>query len=209
MPFLTNIIIGFFASLVGVLPPGMLNMYAAKVSRKEGRKKAFVFSSGVATTVLIQTYIGLLFARYLNKHTEIISLLQKVALVIFILLTVYFLFFAKDTRRELPKNTKYSKTNRFFSGMVLATLNLLPIPFWVYISITFSRFGWFSFDTFYLIPAAIASGLGTLTALLIYAWFFRAKENQKPLSFNINKIIGIITAIISAITLFKIIRGML
>ncbi len=204
MALVYNIIISFVMAFIGVLPPGLLNMYAAKISRKEGRKKALVFSLGVILTVFIQTYIALLFSRYLYKHPELIDVLQKIALAIFIGLTVYFLFIAKDTRRELPEEVNHSKRNRFFSGIFLAALNLLPLPYWVYVSISFSSFGWFTFDKPFLLPAALASALGTFVVLAIYIWFFRAKENQKPLSVNLNKIIGIITGIIATITLLKI-----
>ena len=208
MTLVTNFFIGFIMAFVSVLPPGLLNIYVAKVSRKEGRKKALVFSSGVIVTVFFQTYIALLFARYLNKNPELIDLLQKVALGIFVSLTVYFLFIAKDTRRELRQEAQHSKTSRFFSGMFLAALNVLPLPYWVYISITFSSFGWFTFNKPYLFPAALASAMGTFAVLIIYAWFFRAKENQKPFRFNMNKILGIITAIIAVVTFLKILQNM-
>lgn len=143
MAIFYNFLIGFFGALIGVIPPGLINMYAAKVSMKEGRKKGMLFSIGVCVTVMIQTYIALLFARYIEMHPGIVDLLQKVALGIFISLTIYFIFIAKDTRREIRDNDSYSKTSRFFSGMFLAVLNLLPLPYWIYLGITFSVFGWF------------------------------------------------------------------
>lgn len=204
MYLLTNFVIGFIAALIGVIPPGLLNMTAAKISMKQGRRVALLFSAGVCITVCIQTFIALVFARYLDKHPEFVDILQKVALGIFICLTLYFLVIAKDTRRQLPKKSNYSKTNRFFYGVFLAALNLLPLPYWVYVSITFAAFGWFSFEQMPLWSAVLASGAGTFVMLLLYVQFFRKKESQEALKFNMNYIIGIITAIISVITLFKI-----
>lgn len=203
MHLLTNFIIGFLAALIGVIPPGLLNMTAAKISMKQGRKIALLFSIGVCVTVCLQTFIALIFARYLDKHPEVVDVLQKVALGIFVSLTLYFFFIAKDTRREAPKEMSHSKTNRFFYGIFLAAINLLPLPYWVYVSITFAAFGWFSFDQLGLWMTVIASGLGTFTMLLIYIQFFRKKE-KKAFRFNMNYIIGLITAIISGITFFKI-----
>lgn len=204
MYLLTNFVIGFIAALIGVIPPGLLNMTAAKISMKQGRRVALLFSAGVCITVCIQTFIALVFARYLDKHPEFVDILQKVALGIFICLTLYFLVIAKDTRRQLPKKSNYSKTNRFFYGVFLAALNLLPLPYWVYVSITFAAFGWFSFEQMPLWSVVLASGAGTFVMLLLYVQFFRKKESQEALKFNMNYIIGIITAIISVITLFKI-----
>ena len=204
MSVLLNFSIGFLAALIGVIPPGLLNMYAAKISMKEGRKAGFMFSFGVCITVMLQTYLALIFARFLDMHPEYVALLQKVGLGIFICLTVYFLFIAKDTSRQVPEGMKRSKTNHFFSGMLLAVLNLLPLPYWLYISITFSGFGWFSFEQMALLAALVASGLGTFSMLAIYVWFFRKKERPQRKGINMNYIIGGITAIISVITFIKI-----
>jgi len=208
MSLLFNFIIGLVASIVGVIPPGFLNLAAAKISMSEGRKKGLLFSLGVSATVILQTYIALLFARYLDNHPDIVDMLQKVALGIFLCITIYFFFIAKDIRKESPRQANKSKTNRFFSGMFLSVLNLLPLPYWVYISITFSTFGWFEFSQPELLLTVVASGMGTFTVLALYVWFFRPKDNPKRLKLNMNYIIGIITAVISIITFFKILKNM-
>lgn len=208
MAILYNLLIGFFGSFIGVLPPGLINMYAAKISMKEGRKPAFLFSVGVCLTVMLQTYVALLLAGYIGKHPEIVSMLQKVALGIFISLTIYFIFIAKDSRRELKEREEHSKTNRFFLGIFIALLNLLPLPYWMYLSITFSTFGMFSFSQPELWVAVIASGIGTYASLALYVQFFRPKEHSKKLKINMNYVIGTITAIISVITFLKILRQM-
>ena len=204
MSLVVNFTIGFLAALVGVIPPGLLNMSAAKISMKEGRKKGVLFSVGVCVTVMIQTYVALIFARFLDQHPEYVDLLQKVALGIFICITIFFFFIAKDTRRPIPEDMNKSKTNRFLSGMLLAVLNLLPLPYWVYISITFSGFGWFTFEQPGIWAAVLASGMGTFAMLLVYVQFFRRKEKSSRHTLNMNYIIGFITAVISVITFFKI-----
>ena len=206
MALFYNLLIGFFGSFVGVLPPGLINMYAAKISMKEGRKRALLFSVGVCITVMLQTIIALLLARYIGRHPEVVSMLQKVALGIFISLTIYFIFIAKDTRREMRDHNENSKRNRFYLGIFIAILNLLPIPYWIYLSITFSSFGVFSFSQPALWIAVIASGIGTFSSLALYVQFFRPKEHSHKLSLNMNYVIGIVTAAISVITLFKILK---
>ncbi|MBV1922727.1 MAG: lysine transporter LysE [Flavobacteriaceae bacterium] len=208
MSLLFNFIIGLIAAIVGVIPPGFLNLAAAKISMSEGRKKGLLFSLGVSVTVFFQTYIALLFARYLDNHPNIVDMLQKVALGIFLCITIYFFFIAKDIRKENSRQTHKSKTNRFFSGMFLSVLNLLPLPYWVYISITFSTFGWFKFSQPELLLTVIASAIGTFTVLALYVWFFRPKDSPKRLKLNMNYIIGTITAVISIITFFKILKNM-
>lgn len=206
MALFLNFCIGFLAAIVGVIPPGLLNMSAAKISMREGRKKGLLFSGGVCVTVFIQTYIALLFARYIDMHPEIVSMLQQVALGIFVCITIYFFFIAKSIHKETPKEINHSKTNRFFSGIFLAALNLLPLPYWVYISITFSSFGWFKFTQPELWACVFGSAIGTFLVLVVYAWFFRRKLSQSRKKINMNYFIGIVTAAISVITLLKILK---
>lgn len=208
MALILNFVIGFLASLVGVIPPGLLNMSAAKISMVEGRKKGLLFSIGVCVTVMIQTYVALNLARYLDMHPEVVDALQKIALGIFICISIYFFFIAKDTRREMPEEVDKSKTSRFLSGMFLAALNLLPLPYWVYISMTFSGFGWFQFSQPELWMAVFASGFGTFTILVIYVQYFRKKENKGRLRINMNYVIGLITTAISIITAIKILNNL-
>ncbi len=206
MALFYNFLIGFFGALIGVLPPGLINMYAAKVSMREGRKKAFLFSFGVCVTVMLQTLLALLFARYIEMHPLIVDVLQKVALVIFVALSLYFIFVAKDTRREIKDSETHSKTNRFFSGMFIAVLNLLPLPYWVYLGITFSAFGWFSLAVSDLWIASLGSGMGTLAALALYVQFFRAREQPPKFTMNMNHVIGFITAVVAVLTLLRILN---
>ncbi len=206
MAIFLNFIIGFAAAFIGVIPPGLLNLSAAKISRNEGRKKAALFSVGVCVTVFVQTYIALLAARYLDKNPAIIETLQQVALGIFICLTIYFFFIAKDTRRKPPKEFQSSKKTHFFNGMLIAAINLLPLPYWVYVSVSFASFGYFSFDTTPLLIAVFASGIGTFAMLFIYVHFFKRKDSTKDSNLNMNYIIGAITALIAIITAFKIFK---
>jgi len=199
-----NFFVGYLAAFIGLIPPGLLNMTAAKIGVKQGRKPALIFSFGVLLVVCVQTAVGLLFARYLERHPEVVDLLQKVALGIFLALTFYFFVLAKDSRREIPKGVKRSKANRFLYGVLLSTLNLLPIPYWVYISISFSAFGWFFFDPLVIGCAILGSGLGTFSMLLLYIYFFRRRLPIGTFGFNVNYLLGAITALISIITVIRV-----
>ncbi|HZH69846.1 MAG TPA: LysE family transporter [Flavobacteriaceae bacterium] len=198
---------GFVASVVGVIPPGLLNLTAAKISIVENRKNAFLFSLGVVTTVAAQVLVALLFARYLDKHPKLISMLQLVGLGIFICITCYFFFIAKDTRKTTDAYEPKSKKSHYFHGLLLATINLFPLPYWVYLGITFSAFGWFDFTKTFILNCVLGAVVGTLAMLVLYAQYFNyIKSKQKEFSMNMNYVIGAITGVISAITLFKIIK---
>ena len=48
--------------------------------------------------------------------------------------------------------------------------------------------------------------IGAFVVMSSYIWFFRTKENKKNVNLNMNYLIGTATAIISVLTLLKIIR---
>ena len=204
MTALVNFFVGYLASLIGLIPPGLLNMTAAKIGVKQGRKPALIFSVGVIVVVCVQTGLGLAFARYIEQHPEIVDILQKVTLGIFLALTFYFFVLAKDTRREIPKGVKRSKTNRFLYGILLSSLNMLPIPYWVYVSISLSALGWFFFDPEVICWAIFGSATGTFSMLLIYIYFFQRKLPIGNFGFNLNYFLGAITGLISLITVIRI-----
>lgn len=196
-------------ALIGVIPPGLLNMTAAKISLKEGYSRGIMFSIGVSSIVLVQTYIAVIFARYLSNHPDVIDILQRVAVVVFILISIYFLFFAKTTTNPEVENHVKSKHSRLFYGMFLACLNLFPIPYQAYISITIAAFGWLTFDIMSISSYVAGAGTGTFVMLYVYIFFFDRIKNKKFTSQkSMNYIIGGITGAISIVTLINIIKEM-
>ncbi len=199
--------IGLIVALIGVIPPGLLNMTAAKISLKDGHSRGIVFSIGVSLTVIAQTYIAVLFARYLSNHSDIVDILQRVALVIFVLISVYYLFIAKEKPQSSEDINNRSKRNRFFFGMFLSSLNMFPIPYQAYMSITLSSFGLMDFEKTNIISYVAGAAMGTFVMLYIYIFFFDKIKSQKLTSHkNMNLSIGIITAVIALITLINVIK---
>lgn len=183
-------------------------MTAAKVSIKDGHTRGLVFSSGVCVIVIVQTIIAMEFARYLSSNPDVVDILQRVAFVIFVLITIYFLLLAKkkESRPNVETNLK-SKKSRFFQGILLSSLNIFPIPYQAYMSITLATFGWLAFDTTSVSAYVAGAAMGTFVMLYVYVFFFEKIKNKKIKSQkNMNFIIGMITGVISIITLINIIK---
>ena len=166
-----------------------------------------MFSIGVCLVVIVQTYVATIFARYLSNHLDVIDILQRVALVIFVLITVYYLVFAaKQIRPEEDENIK-SKHSRLFFGMFLSCLNVFPIPYQAYMTITLAAFGWLTFDFTSVAAYVAGSAMGTFVMLYVYIFFFD-KIKGRPITSqkNMNYIIGGITGIISIVTLINVVK---
>ncbi len=199
--------LGLIIALIGVIPPGLLNMTAAKISLKEGSNRGILFSIGVCVIVCVQTYIAAIFARYLSNHPNVVDILQRVAFVIFILITIYYLVLArKQPKPNLQTSTK-SKHHRFFHGMFLSSLNVFPIPYQAYMTTTIAGFGWMTFDTISIASYVAGAASGTFIMLYVYIFFFDKIKGKKFTSQkSMNYFIGSITGIIAIVTLFNIIK---
>lgn len=207
MGFALPLFLGFLTASLGITPPGLINMTAAKVSLKEGRAKALIFSSGATLVVLLQTYIAIVFARFIDKNPDVVVLLREVGLGIFFVLTVFFFWRGQRPEEKEKKIKFHSKKSRFFFGMLLSALNFFPIPFYVFISVTLASYRYFSFDDLFVNTFVFGSGIGTFFAFYCYIAFFKKMEAKTSFILrNMNYIIGTITGIVSVITLCNIIQ---
>ncbi|MCT4630611.1 LysE family transporter [Winogradskyella sp.] len=199
--------LGLFAALIGVIPPGLLNMTAAKISLKEGPGRGITFSSGVCLIVFIQTYVAAIFARYLSNRSDIVEILQRVAFIIFVLITIYFLVIAKNQEEKKVETDVRSKRSRFFHGMFLSALNVFPIPYQAYMTITLASFGWMDFERTTIITYVTGAAMGTFVMLYFYIFFFdKIKDRNFTSQKSMNYSIGIITGIVALITFINILR---
>ena len=199
--------LGLFVALVGVIPPGLLNMTAAKISLKEGYTRGIMFSVGVCVIVLLQTYIAAIFARYLANHQDVVDILQRVAFVVFVLITIYYFLIAKKQPKiQIEANIK-SKHSRFFQGMFLSSINLLPIPYQAYMTTTLASINWLKFENTLILSYVAGAAMGTFVMLYVYIFFFdkiKGKAITSPKGMNYS--IGTITGIIAVLTLINILK---
>lgn len=207
MNFITPLFLGFVTAVIGIIPPGLINMTAAKVNLKEGTRNAFWFVFGAVIIIFLQAYVAILFAQIINIRPDIVILLREVGFAIFGALTIYFLFIAKKPKPKKRKIEKKSQKKRFFLGMLLSALNFFPIPYYVFISITLASYGLFSFDLFSILTFVSGVVLGSSLVFYFYIHFFKKIENKADYILkNMNTIIGSITGTIAIIALFNIIN---
>jgi threonine/homoserine/homoserine lactone efflux protein len=199
---------GFLSAFIGIMPPGLINMTAAKVSIKEGRRNAIWFITGAIVVICIQASFAVLFAKIINNRPDFVTLMREVGCAIFTILSIYFLWIAKKPKKKTKKLPKKSKTKRFFLGMLLSFLNFFPIPYYVFVGVTLASFDLFYFDAISIFFFVSGTTLGSFLVFYLYITFFGHFESKSDyLLKNMNTMIGSVTAIIALITLIKIIKS--
>jgi threonine/homoserine/homoserine lactone efflux protein len=205
MLFFLPLVLGFSIAFLAVILPGLINMTAAKISTQEGKNVALSFALGASLIIFFQTFIAVLFARFISNHQEIVATLQEIGIFLFSLLSIYFFWIAKKPKKIKTDSKVKGKSNRFFLGMLLSTLNLLPIPFYVFASMSLAASGYFSFDKVPVSSFVIGVVLGSFIVFYIYIVAFKRIEKNTDFLFNnINTIIGSVTTFMAVLTLFKL-----
>lgn len=207
MNLITSLLLGFVTAFIGITPPGLINMTAAKVNLKEGKRSAYWFVLGAVFIIFFQATLAIFFAQFIKKRPDVIVLLREVGFAIFLMLTIYFLFIAKKPKKKKGKIKKKSTSTRFFLGVLLSALNFFPIPYYVFVSVTLASYNLFYFDLTYIIVFVAGVVLGSFLVFYLYITFFQKIQDKTDYFMrNMNTIIGTITGLISIVTLINIIR---
>ncbi|MFC4220985.1 LysE family transporter [Flagellimonas marina] len=206
---MTHIIILFFATFsaafMATVPPGLLNMNAAKTSVEKGKLNGIIFSLGVSSMIMVQAYIAVNISKFLYRNPEVIDLLLKIAIVVFAFFAIYFFVVAKRNRVKNFKKVNVSKKNSFFKGVLLAALNLLTIPYYSGLNAMWNEAGWIKFEAKDIITFVVAAGAGTFSVLYLYTFYFDKLETKtNRFSKNSNYILSALMLVLLVITLFRI-----
>jgi threonine/homoserine/homoserine lactone efflux protein len=196
------------AAFVGIFPPGLINMTAAKISLEDGKSRAMGFVSGALVIIGIQAFISVYGARYIDSHHEVDLILREIGLVIFTLASIYFFFLAKKPQL-VSQNALVKKTSRsaFLLGLFISAINLFPIPYYVIVSIALASYGLFEFNALEIYVLVLGILLGSLTVFYAYVVVFnRLRSKTNYLIRNMNVIMGSITSVVSLLTLYHVIR---
>ena len=211
MQYIELLLIGIFTALLGTSLPGLLNMTVVKIGKNEGYKSAYTFISGVSVVIAIQVYLAIFFAEFINFNEKVTLLFREIGLFVFIVLTIYFLFFAEkiDRKKQEKKleNNEVKKKNKFIYGLFLAAINIFPIPFYVFLSATLVSYNVIVFGNLNSSVFTLGVVIGSLIMFYLYLRFFnnKSKDNSFILK-NINYVIGGVTSVVSLLTIYQLVK---
>ncbi len=178
-------------------------MTALKISLEKGREAANKYVLGVSLMVIPQAYIAIILTKYITENPKILETLEKVGIVIFILLSIYFYRASKKSKIQVD-GINSNNQNPFLTGLTLSLLNMFAIPFFCGVIVFLDVFNLFSFDIYPVIFFTIGSFIGSFYILFLYGKF--AKIIQKKtgkLTKDINLILAILTGFVAVFTLLK------
>ncbi|NRB62523.1 MAG: hypothetical protein HRU40_05740 [Saprospiraceae bacterium] len=170
MQFVINFLFGVLITVLGITIPGLINMSAVQITLSRNLKAGILFSIGSAIVIFAQAVIGVGFAGYLAEHREILSMIKKLAILIFIILSI--VFFYKGLRPKLQEHSK-GQGHPILIGMAIAGMNVLNIPFFFTISTVGQAHGWIDLQQSSGFFMMLGLSLGGFFMLCLYAYFAR------------------------------------
>ncbi|MGH1437832.1 MAG: LysE family translocator [Lewinella sp.] len=159
----------FIISAIGSAPPGLINLMVMKRAIAAGREAGFFAALGTVVPEFVYTYIAVYGYLAIANDETIGHHIQLVGVVVFFSLSVYyFIQKAEDPVLDAVSSQK-DKFISFRRGFFTASINLLVMPFWAFITLFLHTYGYEFQTQSELITFALASALGALMMFFLYA----------------------------------------
>ena len=170
--------IAFFLSAMGSMPIGMITLKIVEKSIHDGYRSGVTFALGATVIEFLYTYFALVFMDFFLDNVEANSFMNIVAMIVFFGLGFYHLL--KKAKVVLEGDGSYNSFD-FVKGIMLASMNMLIIPFWIFLVIWLKNYNVEISTHAQILAFSIGSGLGALVIFLLYSWLgkFIAQRLQK------------------------------
>lgn len=206
MIFFQHLVFGFLVGFVGVIPPGLLNLTAAKISISKNFKSSLFFILGACIVVIGQVYLGVFFSKLITENEAVLLIMERLSVIIFFAISIF--FFVKAVRYIKPVKAKIDTRTQGVKmighGMLLSVLNVFPIPFYIGFSSFLASRGLFEYKFPQAYLFIIGATLGTFFMMFLYVKFVkRLGFDSSRFAKNTNYVIAILTLSIALFTAIK------
>ncbi len=196
------LILGLFLSALGAIAPGLINLAVAERTMKRGFRPGIMVAIGAAVTQLIYTFIAIFFIDAITKNAMIGDFIRWTAVLVFLILGVFYL----SRKVTVPKQVEVGSSHKHFGyGMMIAAMNMLIIPTWIFIGLWLRSYGYDFAGLRDILTIALGSGLGAMGIFLGYVYLARYIVNRLAnVTKYINKTLGYIFIGLATVQLIRI-----
>lgn len=204
MQYISHFLLGFVMAFISLILPGMLNMTAVRTKIERDQRSALLFALGAAIVVIPQVYIALAFANYFVKNPEVIENLTLAGIVVLFILSVVFFF---QARKKFKGEGKKEKGNFLLMGMLMSSVNMLVIPYYLVLSSVLEAKGLLAMKQPFISIFVAGVFLGALALFTVYVLFASVIEKKAQfIAKNINYILSLLFLILGIMTLIKYLK---
>lgn len=196
-------IISFIISAIGSLPTGLITLTIMQRTLEAGKKAGYMLSFGATVMEFVYTYIALYGLTFFQESVATNYYMQIFATIVFFGFGFYNFF--KESKPPTAPTNDYDYFD-FGRGFLVATMNVLIIPFWLFIALWLANYD-MTFDTqTNIIVFSIGSALGALAVFIGYAELghYILARIGKIVKYT-NKIVGVIFVILGIYQLTQLV----
>jgi len=189
-----DLIFYFFVALVlsflGSLPIGLITLTITQKTIEKGIQTGLLIALGASIMEFGYTYLALISLDLFTENMEFGSYIKIIAITLFMILGFYYFF--KKPSSKLNPTSKYDYFD-FLRGLVVGLMNVLILPFWIFVGIWLVSNGMEFKDQFCILAFSIGSTLGAFLAFLGYIWGSKLIEKKiATINQYTNKIVGVL-----------------
>lgn len=159
-------LVAFVLSFVGGLPLGLITLNIVQRTVQNGIKAGIMVSLGATIIEFAYTYVALVGLDMFATSDQVNLYINVAATVVFFSMAIYFLFKKNDDFKEASDYNYFD----FFRGIMIASMNVLIIPFWVFITLWLMTYNFHFEKQPTIISFSIGSALGALAAFVLYIY---------------------------------------
>ncbi len=202
MGFLIHFAWGWLCSFLGTLPFGTINVSVTEAAIQRGVRVGIFMGIGASFVEFFQSYLALSFYHILTHNPAMERTIILICIPIFLAIGLYYLL--KKNYPMTKPTTKATHAIGAAKGLMLSSLNLLAIPYYVFIGGYLYSSDYISLKGKFI--AAFASGVvaGSFMVFVMYAKLGQViKKKSEKMSRYASKIVG---AIFIAIAISQALR---
>jgi len=189
MGILVHFSIALFASFLGYLPFGLVNLSVIDNALSRGLRSGIMMSLGAGLVEILECLVAIQFTVLLSKYLERNSFVHVLVFIILVGFGLFFLY--KNQRNSEFKKSGKNQQSSLVKGLILSILNPQALPFWVFVITYFKSHDWINFNYFTLPAFVIGGALGRFLTLALYSYLsVTVINNTSNISRIMNKIIG-------------------
>ncbi len=194
--------VAFGVSALGSLPIGMITLKVAEKSIHDGYRSGLMVSMGATVIEFLYTYIALMSLDFFVQDISVNLYINLIAMAMFFALGFYHLL--KKTKTILVGDGEY-KTFDFIKGIMLASMNMLIIPFWIFWAVWLKKYGFDFLSNNQILVFSIGSALGALVIFMLYSRLGKLVVNKiQKVSLYTNKVVGLLFLLLAVYQLIQL-----
>ena len=202
MGFLIHFAWGWLCSFVGTLPFGTINVSITEAAIQRGVRVGIFMGIGASIVEFFQSYIGLTFYQIITKNPAMERTFILICIPIFLVIGVYYLL--KKNHLMSKPTTMASNAIGAAKGVMLSSLNLLAIPYYVFIGGYLHASDHISVKAKFIAAFAFGVVIGSFMVFVMYAKIGQViKKKSEKMSHYASKIVGAIFIAIAISQAFR------